>query len=269
MRPCSVLRTVLLTALLITPLCQAADPPDATPPPGMDTYLHPQVPDHHGVNDTLWQMLTDAGHTVGFRGGKAQRAWELRQALAQRAPTLNTLYDFRPLISPQGWLPPVIAQAQDVAHITPDQIRTATRVYNIVVPERFVSNPPGWKQYLLAGLATGATAQPAADVQPKNGDQRDIWQAAVEAGWAEGRESADQTLAANFHRLTRDYAGMLTYSTLLQQGMVSRPHITEQQQTVTGTRDQLMIGDRVKRLREHAGFDINKTHWQPVIATRP
>ncbi len=53
-------------------------------------------------------MLTDAGKTLGFRGGKAQRSWELIQALNARESTLNALYDFRPLISPEGWLPPVV-----------------------------------------------------------------------------------------------------------------------------------------------------------------
>ncbi len=62
--------------------------------------------------------------------------------------TLNALYDFRPLISPEGWLPPVIDEAQDVAHITPDQIRTSSRVWTIIRPERFVSNPPGWRDWL-------------------------------------------------------------------------------------------------------------------------
>ena len=42
------------------------------------------------------QMLTDAGRTLGFRGGKAQRSWELIQALECPGNTLNALYDFRP-----------------------------------------------------------------------------------------------------------------------------------------------------------------------------
>lgn len=49
-----------------------------------------------------------------------------------RESTLNALYDFRPLISKEGWLPPVIDEAQDVAHIRPDQIRTASRVWTIL-----------------------------------------------------------------------------------------------------------------------------------------
>lgn len=52
------------------------------------------------------------------------------------------MYSFQPLISSEGYLPPVIAEAKDVAHITNEQIRTANRAYDIVVPARFVSNPP-------------------------------------------------------------------------------------------------------------------------------
>ncbi|EDD2586982.1 hypothetical protein GA449_20755 [Salmonella enterica] len=81
------------------------------PPPSMSVYLSPEADDHNGVNDTVYQMLTEAGKTEGFRGGKAQRAWELRQSLEQRARQLDNTYLFSPLISRQGWLPPVIAEA--------------------------------------------------------------------------------------------------------------------------------------------------------------
>lgn len=115
--------------------------------------------------------------------------------------------------------------------------------------------------------AAAPTALPERAVLPKDGPQRTVWRQAVAKGWSEGRRSADHTLEANFNRLTRDYAGMLDYSTLLQQGMVTAPRITEQQQTVTGTPDQLILGDKVKRLKQRARFDIDKTHWQPIITT--
>ncbi len=149
-------KTLLAVAILFSLPALAVEEP--APPPGMDAYLSPSDNSRNGMSDTVYQMLTEAGRTVGFRGGKAQRAWELQTALISKESTLNTVYDFRPLITRQGWLPPVIAASKDIAHITPDQIRTATRVYKIVVPERFVSNPPGWRQYLLAGLNTGRTA---------------------------------------------------------------------------------------------------------------
>lgn len=260
--------TRTLTAVL---LCALALPAFAEPligddaPPGVDAYLTPGDRDHDGISDTDYQMLTDAGHTVGFQGGKAERAWELGQVLKSRDADLSRLYDFRPLLSHRGYLPPVIDLATDMAHITPDQIRTAYRTYKIIVPARFVSNPPGWRTYLLAGLAGKKIADPDASVQPKDSNEMDVWQTAVSEGWEDGRKSADQTLEANFNRLTRDYTGMLRYSALLQQGMIQPPDITEQQQSVTGDREQLLIGDKVKRMKDQAGFVTDKLHWQPVI----
>lgn len=75
------------------------------PPPDLRAWLTPTDNQDDGISDTRRQMLTDAGRTLGFRGGKAQRSWELIQALNARESTLNALYDFRPLISREGWLP--------------------------------------------------------------------------------------------------------------------------------------------------------------------
>ncbi|MBC3215999.1 type IV secretory system conjugative DNA transfer family protein, partial [Serratia fonticola] len=133
-----------------------AQSPSESAPPDMGSYLSPSQPSSSDVSETRRQLLEEAGRTLGFRGGKAQRAWELRQTLDAVAKNLDALYDFRTLISRQGWLPPVISEAQDVAHITPNQIRTATHVYEILSPERFVSNPPSWRSWLNAGLSTSA-----------------------------------------------------------------------------------------------------------------
>ncbi|EOE5279477.1 type IV secretory system conjugative DNA transfer family protein [Salmonella enterica] len=236
------------------------------PPPAMSAYLSPEADDHNGVNDTVYQMLTEAGKTEGFRGGKAQRAWELRQSLEQRARQLDSIYLFSPLINSQGWLPPVIAEATSLATITDRQMRTASHVYNILVPERFVSNPPGWRQYLFAGLSIRSA--PTDTVIPRNRAERTVWQNAIRKGWQEGRQSADDTLAANFNRLTRDYTGMMRYSILVKQNMITPPVIAEQHQSVSGNRDELMLGDKVRDLKQRAGFDLDKKKWQPLIQTR-
>ncbi|UCQ13120.1 type IV secretory system conjugative DNA transfer family protein [Edwardsiella tarda] len=234
-------------------------------PPGIQNYLSPTVNDYNGLSDTVWQMLNDAGQTVGFQGGKAQRAWELRQVLISRDTILNKMYDFRPLISRQGYLPPVIVTATDLAHITPNQIRTAYRTYNILVPAKFVSNPPNWRTWLLPGLSSERIDAPDASVRPKNSKERTVWETAIRKGWDEGRQSADRTLEANFNRLTRDYTGMLRYSTLLHQGIIQAPDIKETQQSITGSRDELMIGDKVKRIQDPGGFIVNKEKWKPII----
>nr|WP_285229525.1 type IV secretion system DotC family protein [Pseudomonas fluorescens] len=244
----------------------AHTPPATTPdaPPPVESYLVPARPASEDVSESRRQLLEESGRTIGFRGGKAERAWELRQALDGQIGRLDSLYDFRTLISRQGWLPPVIDEAVDVAHITPRQIRTASHVYEIVLPERFVSNPPSWRTWLMAGLGA-STTDASLSVTPENSVQKGLWQAAIRQGWGEGRLSADQTLEANFNRLTRDYRGMLLYSQLLRQGFITAPVVTDQQQTVTGDRQKLTTGDRVRKLKENAGFIPDKTQWQPVI----
>lgn len=255
-------RSLLAGLLLFSTLPALAE---NAPPGNIQDYLSPVANDYHGLSDTVWQMLNDAGQTVGFQGGKAQRAWELRQILTERDSTLSAMYDFHPLISRQGYLPPVITTSADLAHITPDQIRTAYRTYSILIPARFVSNPPGWRTWLLPGLANKRIDAPDTSVRPKNSKEKAVWDAAVRQGWEAGRQSADRTLEFNFNRLTRDYTGMLRYSTLLQQGIIQAPDVKESQQSVTGTRGALMIGDKVKRIQAPAGFVVDKNKWKPVI----
>lgn len=265
-RAVSVILLTLIYPLNKVMAATATPPTDMPAPPSMSAYLSPEADDHDGVNDTVYQMLTEAGKTEGFRGGKAQRAWELRQSLEQRASQLDTTYLFSPLINRQGWLPPVIAEATSLATITDKQMRTANHVYNILVPERFVSNPPSWRQYLFAGLSVKSS--PTDTVIPRNRAERNVWQNAIKKGWEEGRQSADDTLAANFNRLTRDYTGMMRYSLLVKQKIVTPPVVTEQQQTVSGTREELMLGDKVRDLKQRAGFELDKKQWKPVIQTR-
>lgn len=264
-----MIKRLLFLALLygLTGCAQNQTPSGAVSdsPPAMDRYLNASKPDASQVSDTRRQLLDEAGRTIGFRGGKAQRSWELRKSLDARFTRLELVYDFRTLISRQGWLPPVIDEAVDVAHITPDQIRTASHVYEIITPERFVSNPPSWRTWLLAGLSSTAVDGPESAVMPENSVQKELWQTAVRKGWEEGRGSADHILEANFNRLTRDYRGMLLYSQLLRQGFITQPVLTDQQQTVTGDRQKLTTGDRVRTIKQKAGFVPDKTQWQPVI----
>lgn len=266
-----LIMTTFLVAITLTG-CVATRPPSPSSPgaapPDMQAWLNPERPRPDGISQTRWQMLTDAGKTLGFRGGKAQRAWELTQALNARETTLNALYDFRPLISPEGWLPPVVDEAQDVAHITPDQIRTSSKVWSIIRPERFVSNPPGWRNWLLRGLATTASPGSEGLVVPEDRAQRQVWETALSNGWQEGRENADMTLEANMNQLTRDYRGMMLFTLLWRQGMISRPEVSDQQQTVTGTGQKLVTGDRVRRLKTHAEFELQKSRWRPAINTQ-
>jgi defect-in-organelle-trafficking protein DotC len=223
-----------------------------------------------GVNSIRAQLLMEGGRTVGFQGGLSARAHELVAGLHRRQRALDIQYEFGSLISRSGVLPPVIVESRDVAAFTPDQIRTANRVYKIEREERFVSVPPTWRDYLLIGLPLSAAVElPIMEARPVDNAEMTVWQEAVSQGWREGAEQAEAILEANFNRLTRDYTGMLLYSTLVQQGMVGTSTVTDSVQTVTGDRGEITLGDRVKRLTARAGFEPDASKWRPTIKVGP
>ena len=51
-----------------------------------------------------------------------------------------------------------------------------------------------------------------------------------------------------------------------RQGMITRPDVTEQRQTVTGNGRKLITGDHVRRLKTHAEFTLQKSRWRPVVS---
>ena len=241
-----------------------------SPAPTLDALSNPPSKASTGVPDLRAQMLRDAAHTVGFRGGMAARTQELLGALNRRAETLSAMFQFAPLVSPSGTVPPVIEAARDVATFTPDQVRKANHVYKIEREERFVSVPPSWREYLLVGLPTKPTVDlPDLAARPQNDQEEVIWKAGVADGWAEGRSQADEILASNFHRIVRDYTGMMTYATLLQHGMISTTRVAESQQTVTGDTRQIVLGDTLLRMTAKAGFETDPRRWTPMVRSAP
>lgn len=248
------------------PQAQTATSTSEDLPVTLDSLLNPVSNASTGVTALRTQMLTDAGKTVGFRGGMAARARKLIGALKGRSEQLDTIFQFSPLINKNGTIPPVIVEARDLSSFAPDQIRTATRVYKIEKEERFVSVPPTWRDYLFVGLpVNGIVDLPTFEARPQDGKEEVIWRESVKVGWEEGQKQADAIVAANFNRLTRDYTGMLLYSTLLQQGMISTTRVAESQQTVTGDGKKLMLGDKLRRVTSKAAFEIDQNKWRPTV----
>lgn len=256
----------LVSDAAATPQTPAAASTPDDPPVTLDSLLNPVSKASSGVTALRSQMLTDAGKTVGFRGGMAARARELTDALKARSDRLDTIFQFAPLINKNGMVSPVIVEARDLSAFAPDQIRTANRAYKIEKEERFVSVPPTWRDYLFVGLpAKGNVELPAFEARPQDSGEETIWREAVKVGWKEGQLQADAILAANFNRLTRDYAGMLLYSTLLQQGMISATRVAEYQQAVTGDGKQIMLGDKLRRVTNKASFETDPNKWRPAV----
>jgi defect-in-organelle-trafficking protein DotC len=229
----------------------------------LDSLLNPKSKATTGVNNLRAQMIINGARTVGFRGGMISQGELLAQSLRARTDQLDTMFQFAPLVSTNGTIPPVIVETQDLASFSPDQIRTASHVYRIEREERFVSIPPTWRDYLYAGLIDKTVVElPRYEARPQDSSEMAIWRDAVRAGWTDGQKQADAILDANFNRLTRDYTGMILYSVLLQQGMISSTQVVELTQTVAGDGKTLMLDDKVRRLTGKAAFQTNAGKWR-------
>ena len=261
--------TLAISLLLVAgkPL-QAQDAPSpasaqSVAPPSLDDILQlkgsavdPQV-------DLRNKMIAAAARTVGFRAGLANRGVEYKKLLDARASILDAMFQFQTLLGPGGVLPPVIVEAQDTAAFADDQMRTSTRVYKIVRPERLVSVPPTWRDYLMMGLVIKASVDlPEGDARPKSSAEMKIWQDNVLVGWKQGQSGADNIFEANLNRLTRDFNGMLRYSILLQQGVITGTQIAESHRAVTGDTLEIKLDDRARQITQKAELQIDPRKWR-------
>lgn len=246
---------------------QAERAPAAVRPASLNELMNPVSEANTGVSDLRIQMLTEAARTVGFRGGMAARAEVLKEMLDARAEKLDTIFQFSMVMNSNGTVPPVIVEARDLSSVSEDQIRTANRVYKIVREERFASVPPTWRDYMYVGLVTNNNLAEDMEfaIRPKSSEEEAVWRKGVQKGWVEGQKQADAIVAANLNRLTRDYVGMLRYSTLIQMGMISTTKVAESSQTVTGDSKQLMLGDTLKRVTSRAAFQPDAGKWRPTV----
>ena len=213
-------------------------------------------------------VLREAALPLGSHKGLADRSAEISTALDTRAARLDTMYRFGALITRNGVLPPVITEARDAVEASSDQVRRADAMYKIVVPARFASIAPSWRDYLYVGLRIKAQvdALPFSSMLPKTAAERAYWKQQVELGYQQGRALADQILETNMARLNRDYTGMLRYSELLNRGMVSEPEVAVAPRVVSGDRNHIDVGDTLYRVTDHGGFVTDPSKWQASVA---
>jgi len=225
------------------------------------------VPAAAAISPARANMLSEAAVPLGSHKGLADRSAVLVAELEARASRLDTLYRFNALVMKNGMLPPVIVEGRDAVEATVDQVRVADRMYKAVVPARFVTIAPSWRDYLFVGLRIKQSQElPFTAVLPKTAAERAYWKEQIMLGYAQGAKLADQILETNRARLDRDYMGMLRYSELLNKGMFDAPTIAVAPSIVSGDRNHINVGDTLYRVTDHGGFVTDPSKWQATIA---
>ncbi len=213
-------------------------------------------------------VLRDSGRIYGAQGGLAARAFALNEMLRRNEPSLDSGYDFRPLVLPTGtgqtlMKPPVVTAAQ-MAFALGDggQVaRETSCIYQITRAAELTSAPPNWRSYLVR--AWGPPPRPADAVLPRTKAEVAYWNKYVAEGWAQGEKQAVEIFLNDLGRLQRDIIGMARYRVLLRARLVEQPTVAFQNRAVHGGGDQLRVGDRVIRITDQPGLQANSRRWSP------
>jgi len=142
-------------------------------------------------------------------------------------------------------------------------IRLSDQTYLIQSQARFVTVPPNWRDYLWMNFK--APPLPIDTMLPKTRDEQKVWAQYTAMGWQQGIQQANTILQGNLARLTRDTKGMLLYSKLLAEGMVSQPFVERNNLGITGGGDTMHINDQMLRITALPQLEADIKKWHPVV----
>ena len=254
---------VFFLFLLMAAPVRAADPPpglealfNLTPAPGA------AIP-FAGEKRRAAMRLAALG--FGARAGLAHRSWQIGAMLERFSGQLSAIYRFGDLMLTEGGftvLPPVLAETRQAFRLGRGQARAASArlVLRIVEPERIVSAPPHWRDYLLRSWRT--PAPPAAVLFPRTPAETALWRQWLAAGWAHGTALGDDIFAADLDRLNLAFEGIVHWHRLHLAGMVSAPGLTTGYAAATGHERLLRVGETSVRLDKPAAFNLDTSAWR-------
>ncbi len=219
------------------------------------------------INPIRLQGLTEAGMTLGAQGALAKRSEILNKMLRAKRKEFDQIFDFRALMLKNDVLPPVILEGREVLNLAdPNTIRIADKNYKIVQQARFATNPPNWREYLF--LEYQKPEVPDNSLLPRKNREMEVkaWKKAVDEGWTQGTQQANQIFINNLARLRRDYNGMILYNKLLNENMISPPMVARTQMGITGGGDDMSINDQLMRITAHPSLNPRGEEWQPAVS---
>lgn len=216
------------------------------------------------INSFRIQALQDTALTVGAQAGLYSRSIAINQMLMDESTTLDRIYNFNGLLLPHSVLPPVLGEGRDTLNLAdPNTIRIADRTYAIISQAKFVTTAPNWRDYLWMNYQKAPI--PDKSLLPSTSDEKKAWKKAIKMGWQNGIDQANVIFSENNSRLTRDYNGMLLYSKLLAQHMVSPPFVATTNLGVTGGGSSMNVNDQVLRITALPALLPNSENWTPAI----
>lgn len=218
------------------------------------------------INPIRLDGLKEIAMTLGAQGALAKRSEDLNKMLLAKRKEFDQIFDFRALMLKNDVLPPVILEGREILNLdNPDTIRIADKNYKIVQQAHFATNPPNWREYLLLDYHKPEVPDLTLLPRKKREIEIETWKKAVDEGWTQGTNQANQIFINNLARLRRDYKGMILYNKLLNENMISAPIVAKTQMGITGGGEDMSINDQFMRITAHPGLNPNGEEWQPAV----
>ena len=263
---------ILLAALL----CLGADIAfgGSEPPPTLAALLETQAPepasddeDSGFAGEKRRSAMRAGALAFGSQGGLARRGWEIARMLERHSRKLSVVYRFRDLmLHYHGFtvMPPVLAGTDRAFRLDREgmQAAGARRVLRIVEPERIVSAPPHWRDYLVREWPEAAL--PAPILFPRDAAAASLWRRWLRKGWAQGTALADDIFAADLERLNRVFQGLVLWRRTNLERMISAPALKTGRVAVSGHEGLMRIDETVASIGESARFELRPGEWKPL-----
>ncbi len=211
--------------------------------------------------------IREVGTNAGINAGLDWRYKQIREALEANATYLETVFNFSRLLIDGMVMPPVIDRAENLKRKVDDNTAAATGVqYVLAADARIVTEAPNWRDFLIKDFGV-APAIPRVAL-PKNKAEKEIWTEAVNEGWDIGIRHADDLFDAHLNLLTKTYRGMLTFSRLEAEGIVTMPQLARSDLGVVRDGRTLNINDRLYRITAPTEFG-DEADWRVIPRDAP
>ena len=251
-----LLAALLPTGVLAGPPPQLADLYDAEPS-GRAAFSIPE--------ESRRGAMRSAAIGFASRSALHRRNWEHGQLLETYGTELSRIYRFRALLIHHGGftlMPPVAVRTRNAFRLARSghQAASAERVFRILEPEKLVSAPPHWRDFLVRSWPE--PEPPVSVLFPRNPVESALWRKWLEEGWAHGTRLADDIFAADLDRLNRTFIGLVTWRRARIAHMATEPRIQIRHNSVAGGGKTLRINDRNARIAIRSRLDPDSRNWR-------
>lgn len=191
----------------------------------------------------------EAGYTIAVQAGASWRYEEIDHILKRERASLDSLYNFTPLMLDDGRVaPPVVVQGGENLEVQTARLaQGALATWEIVSDARIVSTPPNWRAYLIEHFFYDpSSVNPA--LLPRTDAERANWHSAVSSGWPQGVAQANYLFSLNLSRLTREFVGMARFHLLASQNIVSLPYLADGDLGIVMNKNRLVVGAHLYRI---------------------